>query len=202
MTNACPTRKEPAYPIFFPIHHPTETGYTTRWYWFDPNLSPEDVGSFDTRGDAVADWAVTHFEDSLAAELAAMDVVLGSPMLAAPSSTPAREPDPGYLLAQLDAIDVATYEPKTESGRALLALNLAERVLQQRIVDGFNAVAVLNQASAENRGLLGDLLTGERRLGGLVLGPLPSLAETAEQVGACQQMAEQLDSLTIFGGTR
>jgi len=158
------TPAEPAYPIFFPTYTPVDTGYRRDWWWYDPSLSPEDVGSFASRAEAVADWAFTHFEAQMQSDLKALDIALGSPLLAAP------EPDPAYLVQQLDALDVAAFEPKTESGRALLALNLAERVLQKHLDEGFAAVAVLSQASAENRGLLGDLLTGERRMGGLVLG--------------------------------
>jgi hypothetical protein len=77
---------EPAYPIFFPTYTPIPTGYARDWWWYDPEVDPEDSGPFETRSEAVADWAMEHYCAALIQDMQDLDRALGSPMLQVPAA--------------------------------------------------------------------------------------------------------------------
>lgn len=90
---------EPAYPIFFPTYTPVDTGYARDWWWYDPEVAISDIGPFETRSEAVADWAWEHFQAALADEAEALERALASPLLLA-GCCPAR----AALQQQADAV--------------------------------------------------------------------------------------------------
>ena len=99
-------------PVIIAKHDTPEKNWALLGFvWFDALLGGGDRGPFPTRQAAYDDWLQT---------------LTGRPA----------EPDPAYLLSQLERVDLAT----------------------------------LTYASPQNRGMLANLLTGERRRGGLVLG--------------------------------
>lgn len=89
---------EPSYPIFFPTYTPIPTGYARDWWWYDPDIEAEDQGPFQTRSEAVADWAMEHYASGLIAEHATVDQALGMPILNAPNPPDGPRSTPGKAL--------------------------------------------------------------------------------------------------------
>ena len=78
--------QEPTYPIFFPTYTPNPTGYARDWWWYDPEVLPEDSGPFASRSEAVVDWAWQHLGSCLLQDAQALELALDSPLLQPPAT--------------------------------------------------------------------------------------------------------------------
>lgn len=72
---------ESPYPIFFPRFSSIETGYQKACLYYDPAISPGDIGDYATREAAVADWAADRLLAELKCELEAVDYLQTLPLL-------------------------------------------------------------------------------------------------------------------------
>lgn len=130
---AAPVETTGLYPIFFPRHAPITTGFAASWWWFDPILCADDIGPFQTRSEAVADWAMEHFKAGVEKQLADLDLAIGSPLLGIETET--RKPE----LARLADLALAERLANDEVIRmADAGLELVGQLVSTRDGDGLS----------------------------------------------------------------